>query len=254
MLRGGPLRSIKKIKPKQLLWIGLLGGLGGGINATLCFLDIPPIDKTWSDFAWQVIPAGAIHGFFLSALTVWLAVFCYGFRYLFRWIGMVLSSWIIGWISFIPLQIYMDFDSYKHFIKNQVDLHFIKEYVLPSLIWPLGGSPSNLYAPWFFFGFVGLVYYYILNIREQLNSKKLARHLVWGGLSGILGACGWWLELLHSPVLPLVHGPIWGLLVGFGIWKFKPAESKNLYQNPPFTTKFTKDTKYGRKTHEKSKN
>ncbi len=212
---------IDKIKSKQLLLIGLLGGLGGGINATLCFFNIPPEGEANRDFYWQVIPAGAIHGFLLSAMTIWFVCFLYDQRLFFRWIGMVLSAWIIGWISFMPIDLYMSFDTNHGWPSVYIsDIYFLKENLFKNLLWPFYTNDHlaiGIISPFFYFGFVGLIYYLVLNICRQLNSKSLFLQLVWGCLSGVLGSFFWWM-IWKSAFLCLIHGTIWGLLVGTGVY------------------------------------
>src|SRR5260370_7243034 len=57
------------IRTSGLLGIALLGAVGGAINASLCYAEFP-VAAGGEHFKWHVIPAGAMHGPMLAALTV----------------------------------------------------------------------------------------------------------------------------------------------------------------------------------------
>ena len=67
--------------------------------------------------------------------------------------------------------------------------------------------------------------YLFLNLCRQLSQKHLSVHLLIGSLSGSLGSLSLWVELQSWWYFSLIHGTIWGALVGFGVWKATREDS-----------------------------
>ena len=85
---------------------GLAGGLGGGANATLCYLRIPvPIQDPAATLQWHVIPAGCAHGALLALVAG--AAFQWAERRsaAVQWCAVILVAWFGGYLAWIPLDL-----------------------------------------------------------------------------------------------------------------------------------------------------
>src|SRR3989338_2894291 len=202
------------INVRGLGLIGLLGGLGGAINAWLCYARIPVPVMTEGfmdsrrqpfDFPCSVIPGGACHGGLLALISVALAALLWQRGWLTRLTGLAVAGWLAGWLSYIPLGLSMD---------ETVS----GKQMVEALVWPFERPPQSLLVPYFYFGLVGSAYYLFLNLCRQLTRQQLGLHLFIGSLSGILGSLWWWVGF-KPWYFSLLHGTIWGCLVGFGVWK-----------------------------------
>lgn len=202
-----------QITGRGLALIGLLGGLGGAINAWLCYAKIPvPVmglaifGRSESiDFHWYVTLGGAAHGGLLALLSVGFARKFWKHRWLFRWAAWPVVGWLAGWVSCIPLNL-------------SLSEEFSGHNVLKSLTWPFELKLETLWVPYLYFGLVSLLYYFLLNICRQLAATRLSGHLLLGSVAGCVGSLWWW--IVFGPwYFSLIHGTIWGSLVGFGLWK-----------------------------------
>lgn len=201
--------------------IALLGGVGGAINAWLCYAKLPGCSVPEMDFIWAILPAGALHGGLLAVIPVWAAWLLREQRMRPRLAALPLAGWVSGWIPYIPISFY-------------VGLYFAPDFggggwydKLLKAFWPFRMDVESLWMPWQSFGFVGAAYYLLLNLCRGLTSRSLFRHLLMGILSGALGSLWWW-STFKPWYLSVVHGAIWGSLVGFGVWKSQqqPAVSR----------------------------
>jgi len=106
-------------------------------------------------------------------------------------------GYLSGYVSWVPLNASLGFtwDWYK----PKIELFY-------------------LYWPFHHFGLVGLGYYFCLNILKRLTDVRLGVHLAAGVLSGILGSLWWWI-FWGVWYFSLIHGTIWGGLVGLGVWR-----------------------------------
>ena len=204
-------KSLGALSGRAFGWIGLLGGIGGAINAWLCYAKFPvPANKYIDDFPWHIIPAGAVHGAILAAISVGFAVLFWERRSLTRWVGLLAIGWLSGYLSYLPLNLSLFIPSEKN--------------VFRALILPFGSLREALLMPYQTFGFVAFSCYFFLNICRQLFNKRLPVHLFIGILSGCVGSLWWWIVCEHW-YLSLLHGTIWGALVGYGFWKTQQHES-----------------------------
>lgn len=202
-----------KIKMHGLGLIGLLGGLGGAINGWLF-----RIGAGVSFIPWPVIPLGAFHGALLAILSVGLAALLWEHNPRIRWMGFLITGWLSGWISFIPFALYHYASAWSV---------FGWEDVWSAFMWPFEGwhKARPIWVPYICFGLVGLVNYFFLNLRRQLTAKKLVRHLIVGCGSGTVGSLWFWITF-QAWQFSLIHGMIWGSLVGFGVWKAQRVASE----------------------------
>ena len=182
------------------LRVGACGALGGATNAWLCYAQLPVAAAGNASFAWHVVPAGAVHGGLL-------AVFAFGVYGLFskRSLGTRLLvalplAWIAGVASWIPLN------------RSAFDEPWSK-----SLTWPFHESWSAaVVAPFQYFGLVAGLYYLLLALCCS-RQRSLGAHLLYGIASGALGSLWWWISA-EPWYFSLLHGAIWGTLVGIGAW------------------------------------
>ena len=192
--------------------IGLMGGLGGAINAALCYFKLPvsiPMDVTPPsqaiDFPWHVVPAGALHGALLACGSVGCAQLVWNQRLKLKLVGLLLVTWMVGWVSFIPIR-----------------LSVFRENVHDAITWPLASGLAHVLdvvrGPVTSFGLVAGLYYLLLALCRQLTARSLQRHVLLGALSGVAGSCYWWASFGRW-YFSLMHGTIWGALVGYGVWR-----------------------------------
>ena len=195
------------INVRGLGLIGLLGGLGGAINAWLCYVRFPvpvmePALVTTAqpyNFAWHVVPAGAVHGACLALVSIAVATILRHRSVSVRLLFWPLVGWSAGWLAWVPLEASLDESWWP--LSDMVELNW------GLLVWPLQ-----------FFGLVGVLYYGVLNLHRGRNGASLPTHVRFGILSGVLGSLWFWIAI-QPWYFSLLHGTIWGCLVGFGVWK-----------------------------------
>lgn len=195
-----------------LVWVGGLGGVGGAVNAALCFANLPvPVTEKGSIlFQWHLIPAGALHGALLAVIAVGAARIAWRAPAWLRWGLVPIVGWIAGWVSWYPLG----------FSLKLLDGKWLKV-----LFWPIQGNPLEVATGlWQYFGLVSAVYYLLLNPCRRLPDKSLYAQLIVACVSGSLGSLWWWVTFKLG-YFSLIHGIIWGLLVGFGVWKSQEQHS-----------------------------
>ena len=185
--------------------IGLLGGLGGAINAALCYMEWPvPVGEGMFApiFHWHIIPAGALHGSVLVLMAVAFARMLYRRSLPLRLCGAGVAGWLAGWLSWIPLSVSFGEDSFEMTWRT---------------FWPFT-SLSEIWQSFEVFGLVTACYCMSLCIRDAQFRGPRFYHLLRGIVSGVAGSLWFW---VHSErwYFSLIHGAIWGSLVGFGVWK-----------------------------------
>ncbi len=204
---------------KSLGLIGLLGGIGGAINAWLCYVKFPVPAANSMSFRGVVIPAGAAHGALLALVCIGMGTTLSYSNRLLRWMGPLLVGWVAGWLSYIPLQLF----KITAIPFNTPGLSIYD--ILKALTWPLQGlKVETVWMPYQFFGLVGVVYAGVLVLSRSCMKQRLLAHLLMGSLSGSLGSLWWWMTWKPWD-FSFLHGTIWGSLVGFGVWKSQRAQT-----------------------------
>ncbi len=191
--------------------VGLLGGIGGGGNAALCYAGIPVSVTT---FQWHIVPAGFLHGAVLAFLGAAAAQGMRARSMARRWAALPVLGWLAGWLSYIPLQLSIHAVDSLH---PAQPAHLSFQDVLNAVTGPFS-STEGIWSPYFAFGLVSAWLYLWLTVLGGLSNRRLGWHLAMGGLSGVLGSLWWW-SAWHPWYLSLLHGAIWGSCVGFGTWK-----------------------------------
>jgi len=216
-----------RIRPRALGSIGLFGGLGGAINAWWLSSRGFPVGTLYKENLLATAACGAL----LAITVIGLSRFFWDKCKFLQWVGFLIAGWVSGWISWIPIEMLYYFQAAAGF------------KALLALAWPFtsffeGGINSvnrvRVLYPYLTFGFVGLVYYFFLIIGGKLVARKLAVHLLIGCASGCLGSLIFWMAfkwvnlpmltdqthiVVLGTVFTIIHGTIWGSLVGFGVWK-----------------------------------
>lgn len=183
--------------------IAVLGGIGGAINAALAFarLPVPVGDVT---FAWHIILAGGGHGAILAGVAAAAAFTLQAQALTMRWIAAPLVGWLAGWLSWVPMQ-----------------LSIADMGVMAALRWPFVDSLDQiLIGPLRSFGLVSVLLYGGLNLSAwPLSSRSVC--VIMGIASGVLGSLWFWV-VMGPWYLALLHGGIWGALVGRGLYTEPP--------------------------------
>lgn len=186
----------------RIAWrAGLAGGLGGGANATLCYLRIPvPIHDTAVNLQWHVIPAGCAHGALLALVAG--AAFQWAARRgaAVQWCAVILVAWFGGYLAWIPL-----------------DLSVTSSSLGQSLTWPAKSQPeitAILWTPVAYFGAVAGLLYASLLLARTVDRRWMP--LAGAIAAGTLGSLWWWIQ--WGPwYFSLLHGSLWGGLVGLAL-------------------------------------
>jgi hypothetical protein len=183
--------------------VGLCGTLGGGVNAWLCYARLPVAVDDNPTFAWHLIPAGAVHGAVL-ALVPFAASNLLANRSV--WIRLAAGpplAWAAGFVAWTPLN------------RSAFDEPWLK-----SLGWAFHeGWTHALLGPLQYFGLVSLLFYLVLALPNHARSRPT--HIGLAALSGIIGSLWWWVTV--GPwYFSILHGGIWGALVGAGGWAERP--------------------------------
>ena len=187
--------------------IAVAGGLGGGVNATLCYLGLPvPIQDTAVHLHWHVIPAGCAHGALLALVAAAAFHFAERLGAAVQWGGALVVAWFGGYLAWIPL-----------------DLSTSVRDPVQSLVWPAGGGSSiwsMLWIPVGYFGVVaGLLYASLLVARRSADRRWMFLGAI---VAGTLGSLWWWIS--WGPwYFSILHGSIWGSLVGLALTKKEAA-------------------------------
>ena len=185
------------------LWrAAVAGGVGGGANATLCYLRLPvAVQESAVSFHWHVIPAGFAHGAMLALIAVAGLQFVEGRRAALRWCGAPIVAWFAGYASWIPLDISV---ANRSFVQH--------------LSWPAEGESSLISVLWsplpYFGGVAGLLYLSLLLAGRAAGRPWVA--IAASITAGTLGSLWWWIE--WGPwYFSLLHGSTWGVLVGLAL-------------------------------------
>ena len=195
--------------------VAAMGALGGAINAALCFLKLPvPVGDTSVSFSWPIIPAGAAHGALLAVACMagwaWLRTR----RPMIQWIGLPVLGWVCGWVSFMPLRWYIA-ATFSGLGTRLAGPPTVREVVF----WPLGKQISweALVGPLQFFGFVGAAYGLLSLLAARSGKSGREVTVAMFCAAGVLGSLWWWIDW-QPWYFSLIHGTLWGFLVGTGAW------------------------------------
>lgn len=195
------------------LLIATAGAVGGAINAALCLAKFPVPVKDDPEFKWVIVPGGAMHGAILAAIAVGAAVLMARWRWPRRLLILPIVGWVAGYLSWIPLDHWAFGDSWRE-----------------SFLWPFGSNspPERLLHTFQMFGFVAIVYVLLAGIVGVRGS--LPRHLIPAVVAGVLGSLWFWMEF-EPWYFSVLHGTIWGALVGAAAWRtnwsFLTDQSRN---------------------------
>ena len=195
-----------------------MGGVGGAVNAWLCYAKFYP--RTDLSFSWPVIPAGACHGALLAILALGSGAFLSRRSLLLTLVRLPVIGWIAGWLSWIPLQAYVYHDSIGSEWGFGHGKGLTLRNAIETIFWPFRWERDMFFMPYLYFGFVVVVWVGLLQFSDRwLHARSWC--FAAGILSGVLGSLWWWIS--WKPWwFSLLHGTIWGLLVGFGVWKSQP--------------------------------
>ncbi len=223
-----------KLSLRSFGLIGLLGGVGGAINAwsyysKITIFSVPSLPPDFSTDCLTLL-AGAAHGGLLAVIPLGFVVLLWKSRWVVRLSGTLIVGVLSGWLSGVPMFILLRPPSSWD--------HWWGPVAWPLALPPPGFDMWRLFLPLEFFGFVGLLYFFFLNICRQLTTSRLFRHLLMGSLSGSLGSLTWWIFVSGEPwyiavLWSFLHGTIWGSLVGFGVWKAQQSSYQAIEQSTP---------------------
>jgi hypothetical protein len=188
----------------ELLAVGVLGAMGGAVNAWLCYAGIPvPVQK----FEPGIIPGGAVHGALLALVPAAIAVALAARPLALRLAAAPFVGWIAGVLSWIPIG------------RWGLDTPWGD-----SLFWIADRRGAEiLWVPFAYFGLVGLVLYLAWALAGA--RRGLALSLAAGTAAGVLGSLWWWVAWDRA-FFALLHGVVWGALVGLAaVFRREPAES-----------------------------
>ena len=200
--------------------VAWLGALGGGLNATLCYLKWPvPVPGLGIDgpstmhFHWSIIPGGCAHGAVLAAVPVWFAQRLERHPIMTRWIAVPVIGWLSGWWSWSMMNASMDLGGSG--VIGALSVNFWKR-----VLWPFDGplmSSDRLVAPFLYFGLVGVLLAAGVTLLSASNFQRRPVAITVGVASGVAGSLWWWSEW-NRWWFSLLHGGMWGALVGYGLW------------------------------------
>jgi hypothetical protein len=194
-----------QLTAKRSATVACVGGLGGLLNAALCYLRWPvSVEDSSATFRWHVMPAGLLHGLFLALVAVLAAAYASRLSLGRRWLLIPVVGWCAGYLSWIPLE-----------------LSVFGGALPKALYWPVDRSWQAAWAPAVvYFGGVSAFLYAWLLLRP-VGSRLLANMLAASG-AGALGSLWWWIS--WGPwYLSVLHGAIWGCLVGAAVWELEQS-------------------------------
>ncbi|MBN2401175.1 MAG: hypothetical protein JXN64_02135 [Spirochaetes bacterium] len=175
---------------------GIAGGIGGLINAALCYAKwpVPVMNNYTSSFDWHVIPAGFIHGLVLALIAVLAAGITSRRTRVIRWLIIPFAGWFAGYLSWIPL----DMSAFGNSLRQAVS-------------WPVEASWRAVWSPFAYFGIVAALLYSWLIFRP--GKTVMWQEMLAAGWAGILGSLWWWISW-ETWYFSLIHGAIWGCVFG----------------------------------------
>jgi hypothetical protein len=200
----------------KLMFPVVMGGLGGALNALFCLIKFPAAIPGAEDVLhWHILLAGFIHGSILTVVALRAAQCLLSKNSAARLAGVLGAGYAAGWISYIPLRISIN--------SNQT----FKE-ILSAFWWPFsnGFNFDILWSPFMTFGAVSALYSFLLiRLAVRGGPQTAFAHFGAAAISGVLGSLWWW-NGFERPYFCLLHGVIWGVFVGLGVWKFEAYPAK----------------------------
>jgi hypothetical protein len=177
------------------------GGLGGALNAWLCYARLP-VPAGGATFSWYVVPAGALHGAALAVAALAAARILRTSTMAVRFAAAPAVAWLAGYISWIPLNRFAVDEPWRE-----------------SLTWAWRqGWDLAILGPFQYFGLVsGLLYLTLV-----FGWGRIRRAVVWWLAAiacGVLGSLWWWVAVEPWYLSPL-HGSIWGAAVAAASWNW----------------------------------
>ena len=205
---NSPSPRMKRI-PGPLL-VTLAGALGGAINAFLCYLDWPVPAATLPmggnvHFPFAIIPGGAVHGGALALTAFGTYALLTRASLWIRLAAAIPVGWVAGYLAWTAVSVAInDFP-----ISNPHEVFF----------WPFGSHPVEFAEPFQNFGLVALIYYLFLVLYLH-EGRSLRASVLCAIVAGSLGSLWFWST--ENWYFAIIHGPIWGALVGTAAWKTAP--------------------------------
>jgi hypothetical protein len=194
-VRISRVRSTDRSMLRLLIRVSLAGAAAGGINAWLCYAGLPRPVFAYSRFAWDIVPAGVLHGGILAVAGCLGTQWNRDTRWPWRLLTAAAVGWLAGYVSWQPLRMSLD-------------------GTLAWSSWPFdGGWKEALAGPLLNFGLVAGIFC-IARPSDRISGP---RRLVVALTAGIAGSLWWWIAYEQWYFSPL-HGAIWGSAVGLSIW------------------------------------
>jgi hypothetical protein len=188
--------------------VALAGGIGGLINAALCYWRLPvPIQDSSALFEWHVMPAGCVHGAILAVVAMGASRVALRFALPWKWLAGLLVGWLGGYLSWIAL-----------------DLSAFHTPLAQAWIWPFVNHDSALDALWSpFCSFGGVTLMLYLWLISKSRARALGAHIAAAATAGTLGSLWWWI-IWETWYFSLLHGVIWGVSVGLALARLEQSQ------------------------------
>ena len=182
-----------------LLLVACLGATAGATNAWLCLSRIPEPVHHNPDFDWLLVPGGALHGAILAVIPVASVMVVAAWRPIWKFLLAIPMGWVTGYMSWIPLHRWA-----------------LDEPWRKSLLWPFQADPGLAVAwvPFAYFGVVPVLLFLMLCVYGARRSWGV--QAACATCAGVFGALWFWIEF-QPWYFAVIHGTIWGLLVGAGV-------------------------------------
>jgi hypothetical protein len=199
--------QIAKWRWDRLALVALLGAAGGAINALLCLARMPVPVAGDPDFHRVVVPGGALHGAVLAICPLLVALAMGNRRLSSRALAALVVGWMAGFVSWIPLHHWALGSNWSESVR-----------------WPFVNATwaSVTLMPFECFGLVSLIFF--VGVAWARTPSRLGWHVAIAVCAGALGSLWWWGVEFGPWYFALIHGTIWGTLVGIGTYRaFAPA-------------------------------
>ncbi len=171
----------------------LSGGCAGALNAAHCWATLPE-----HQFAWHIIPAGAVHGALLALLAAFFSGLLLERSLAARLTAVPLVGWLAGAASFSALNLSLGWGWNMY------------------LFWE---KPGELYWPFQAFGLVAALAFLGWGALKLLRAPRLMTHWLTAIFAGMAGSLWWWISMDAGHwYYSLLHGTVWGSAVGLALW------------------------------------